>query len=41
MKHGDCSTNIAMIVAKKKGLKPIEYANEIVGKLKKIAAWIS
>jgi len=35
VKHGDCSTNIAMIVAKKKGLKPIEYANEIVGKLKK------
>jgi len=33
--RGDFATNIAMIVAKKEDLKPIEYANEIVGKLKK------
>jgi arginyl-tRNA synthetase len=33
--HGDYATNIAMVIAKKKGLKPIEYAKEIAEKLQK------
>ena len=33
--HGDYATNIAMIMAKKKGLKPVEYAEDVVKKLQK------
>ncbi|MBU0572406.1 arginine--tRNA ligase [Patescibacteria group bacterium] len=33
--HGDYSTNIAMIIAKKEDLKPIKYAREVVAKLLK------
>lgn len=33
--HGDYATNVAMIMAKKKGLKPIEYAENVVKKLQK------
>ena len=33
--HGDFSTNIAMVAGKKNSLSPIEYAEEIVKKLRK------
>lgn len=33
--HGDYATNIAMVIAKKKGLTPVEYAKDIVKKLQK------
>ena len=33
--HGDYATNIAMVVAKKKGLKPVEYAEDVVKRLQK------
>ncbi len=35
VEHGDYATNIAMVIAKKKGLKPVEYAKDIVENLKK------
>ena len=35
VEHGDYATNIAMVVAKKKNLKPVEYAKDIVKKLQK------
>lgn len=33
--HGDYSSNIAMVMAKKEGRKPIEYAEEVVKELQK------
>ncbi len=35
VEHGDYATNIAMVIAKKKGFKPVEYAKDIVKKLQK------
>jgi len=35
IEYGDYATNIAMVIAKKKGLKPVEYAKDIVKKLQK------
>jgi arginyl-tRNA synthetase len=33
--HGDYATNIAMVIAKKKGFRPVEYAKDIAKKLQK------
>ena len=35
VEHGDYATNIAMVVAKKKNLSPVEYAEDVVKKLQK------